>query len=230
MHEVKWLLVDLDNTLLDFDKSSHTALQATFEHYDLPDRDAALSTYHRINHQCWHSFEKGEIDIAQLKALRFNLFVDEMEIDLSGPEINRFYLDLLARQVHEIEGARAFLNWASLRFDLILATNGFAEIQYPRLEASSMTSYFRAVVISEEIGVQKPNRAFYDHAFDLMQHPSKGEVMMIGDSLSSDIRGGLEYDILTCWFDRKGAGNHTDLRPNFVVDHLNKIPTIFERK
>lgn len=227
MHEVKWLLVDLDNTLLDFDLSSHTALQATFEHFDLPDRLSAIDTYHRINHQCWDSFEKGKLDISQLKKLRFDLFAEEMQLDFSGQKINRFYLNLLAQQVHEIEGARTFLDWATPRFNLILATNGFAEIQYPRLKHSGLNSYFQEVVISEEIGVQKPHRAFYDHAFELMNYPSKSEVMIIGDSLSSDIQGGLDYKIRTCWFDRKKVGNATDLSPSYVVDHLDKIQSIF---
>ena len=227
MPEVKWLLVDLDNTLLDFDKSSSTALKATFDHFNLEDPQTAMQIYNRINHQCWDAFEEGDLDIPQLKQLRFDLFVSEMKLDLSGKVVNRFYLDLLAQQVHEIEGARSFLDWSSERFNLVLATNGFAEIQYPRLDISGLKKYFQAVVVSEEIGVQKPHRAFYDHAFELMKHPAKNEVMMIGDSLSSDIRGGLDYDILTCWFDQKNRGPSVGISPHFVVDHLNKIRAIF---
>ncbi|MDH3652392.1 MAG: YjjG family noncanonical pyrimidine nucleotidase [Saprospiraceae bacterium] len=226
MSKVTWLLVDLDNTLLDFDQSSHVALTQTFIHFGLSDLETALNTYHRINRQCWMAFESGEIDLPTLKKRRFQLFGEIMRIDAPSEVMNRHYLQHLSQQVHEIEGARNFLQWASPQFRLVLATNGLAEVQNPRIKQSQIAAYFKGIVISEEIGVQKPHAAFYDHAFELMDRPSKGEVMMIGDSLSSDIRGGNDYGILTCWFDRSQKGDESLIKPHFTVNHLDQISNL----
>ena len=224
--KVRWLLLDLDNTLLDFDASSDAALRQTFIYFGISNILGALQTYHRINADCWKSFEKGEIDVATLKKRRFDQFVEEAAVSEDGDIVNHHYLTLLAQQRHEIEGASDFLTWAARRFHLALATNGFAQVQRPRIRASGFDRHFKHLFISEEVGHQKPKAAFFETAFDRLGQPNKDAVMMVGDSLHSDIQGANNYGMLSCWFDRKGTEKETDIVADFRVRHFADLKTL----
>jgi 2-haloacid dehalogenase len=141
--------------------------------------------------------------------------------------INRYYLNLLAQQIVEITGARQLLNHSCQRFKLALVTNGFAEVQHPRIDRSGLKMYFEHIVISEEIGANKPATAFFDYTFSLLGQPHPQEVMIIGDSLSSDIRGGSDYGIKTCWYNPKNLKNEGVPRPDYMVNSLHHIPNLW---
>lgn len=224
---LKWLLFDLDNTLLDFDEGAAWSLRETLAEFALEDQDRLIDSYHEVNVRCWKRFEDGEIDIPTLKRLRFENFVKENGLNLDPAMINRKYLDRLARQIKEITGARSLLEQSLSRFNLVLVTNGFAEVQHPRIEKAGLKNYFKHVVISEEIGSNKPAGSFFDYTFELMNQPGKEEVMIIGDSLSSDIKGGLDYGIKTCWFNPKKRMNDTTVIPDHVVHSLEHIPMLW---
>ncbi|MCB0688795.1 MAG: YjjG family noncanonical pyrimidine nucleotidase [Saprospiraceae bacterium] len=221
---LQWILFDLDNTLLDFDGAADQALSDTLTELDLDGQKDLKFSYHQINHQCWSRFERGEIDIPTLKKQRFELFVSENHLNVDAELMNRKYLDRLSEQVIEIDGARNLLDQSRKHFKLVLVTNGFAEVQHPRIERSGFRSYFQHIVISEEIGANKPASAFFDHTFDLMAKPEKDEVMIIGDSLSSDIKGGYDYGIRTCWYNPKKQQNQTDIRPDYTIQALEELP------
>lgn len=221
--KIDWLVIDLDNTLLDFDEGARKSLELALTAFDIPADDHHIQTYKRINHQCWQAFERRELDVATLKGLRFKLFVEAIETDTNHKDLNRLYLDTLAHQVDEVRGARAFLDWAHPRFQLLLATNGFTEVQQPRLRKSGLNPYFQHVVISEEIGIQKPYAGFFDHAFDKMKNPDRDKVMMVGDGLSSDIKGGVDYGIRTCWLHHGTMTNETDIKPDHSVETLEEL-------
>ncbi len=219
-----WLMVDLDNTLLDFDTSSAAALQHTFTRFGIKDMAHATETYHRINRECWRDHENGLIDVPTLKKRRFAEFVEAMQLPFSGEEINRHYLGTLSQQRHEVPGARSFLNWAVKHYQLVLATNGFAEVQHPRIRQSGLGKYFSHQVISEEIGAQKPHAAFFENAFLRMGNPAKREVLMIGDNLYSDIKGAQDYGIKACWLNRNNKKfDEEAARPDYTVHTLQEI-------
>ena len=108
----------------------------------------------------------------------------------------------------------------------MLATNGFAEVQRPRLRKSGLDLYFDHIAISEEIGWQKPHAPFFDHVFERMQHPHRSEVLMVGDSLSSDIAGGYSYGIHTCWYNPDGSAHGHQIRPDLSIKHLHELKTL----
>jgi len=226
---LKWLLFDLDNTLLDFDSGAKYALTETLKEYDFAEHEQMIASYHSINHRCWHRFEVGEIDIPTLKRLRFEMFVEENQLQVDPALLNRNYLNLLSQQVLEIEGARQVLDLSRQHFKLALVTNGFAEVQHPRIRKSGLRHYFEHVIISEEIGSNKPAPAFFDHTFNLIKKPKRAEVMIIGDSLSSDIKGGSDYGIKTCWFNPTKQKQMGTVMPDHMVSALAHIPAVLER-
>lgn len=226
---VDWLLIDLDNTLLDFTAGANRSLIAALKAFEIEPSEGNIDIYHTINHQCWEAFEKGELDVDTLRRRRFELFVETLAVSVDAGKLNSFYLSILSEQIDEIKGARQFLEWASLRYKLVLATNGFASVQRPRIARSQLQTYFEHIVISEEIGVQKPHAGFFDHAFEKMNHPAKERVMIIGDSQSSDINGGRNYGIRTCWLRQPGSKSVTPQNPSHLeVTSLEEIPALIE--
>lgn len=224
-----WLLIDLDNTLLDFTAGANRSLKAALKAFEIEPSEGNIDIYHSINHQCWEAFEKGELDVDTLRRRRFELFVETLAVSVDAGKLNTFYLSRLSEQTDEIKGARQFLEWARIRYKLVLATNGFASVQRPRIARSQLQTYFEHIVISEEIGVQKPHAGFFDHAFEKMNHPPKERVMIIGDSQSSDINGGRNYGIRTCWLRQAGAKSDTPKNPSHLeVTSLEEIPGLIE--
>lgn len=230
MESIQWLLFDLDNTLLDFDEGAQVAIKQTLSHFQLHDRaDELIRSYHQINHFCWDQFERGAIDVHTLKDQRFTMFVEQNQLDIDPQVMNRFYLTLLSQQTEEIVGARMLLDQTFSRFKLVLVTNGFPEVQYPRISKSAIGTYFKHIIVSEEIGHSKPAPEFFDHAFAKMGSPQKEQVMIIGDSLSSDIKGGAQYGIRTCWFNFQGIANQSGIQPDYTVTALAEISNILHR-
>lgn len=224
-----WLLIDLDNTLLDFTAGANRSLKAALKAFEIEPSEGNIDIYHTINHQCWEAFEKGELDVDTLRRRRFELFVETLAVSVDAGKLNTFYLSRLSEQTDEIKGARQFLEWARIRYKLVLATNGFASVQRPRIARSQLQTYFEHIVISEEIGVQKPHAGFFDHAFEKMNHPPKERVMIIGDSQSSDINGGRNYGIRTCWLRQAGAKSDAPKNPSHLeVTSLEEIPGLIE--
>lgn len=202
LRDVDWLILDLDNTLLDFDRAARRSLISAFRRFGITPDEEHINAYRQINHRCWRAFEAGEIDVDTLKDLRFRLLVENLGVSISPDQINSFYLTTLSKQIDPMPGSHNFLKWANKNFSLVLATNGFKEVQRPRIAASGISGYFQHIIISEEIGYNKPDSGFFDHTFTQMGGPARKEVMIVGDNLGSDIKGGADYGILTCWFNR----------------------------
>lgn len=226
---LKWILFDLDNTLLNFDVAADHALIQLFNHFDLSPEDKLTASYHEINRDCWNLFEKGSIDIKRLKALRFERFVQENNLPHPPSILNTFYLQQLASNTVEMPGARSLLEVASARHQLALVTNGFAEVQRPRIIRSGIQSFFKHIVISEEIGSNKPHKDFFNHTMALLGHPQPSEVMIIGDSLGSDILGGHNAGIRTCWYNPLNKAQDPAIMPQHMVQNLQEIPSLWQK-
>ena len=226
LKNTSWLLIDLDNTLLDFDKSARHCLAQAFKDYKIENIDTATRLYKTINIKCWRAFEQGYIDVQTLKAWRFQLFVHAIRLPIKADELNKHYLHLLSNQIDEIPGAFPFLERAKSNYEMVLVTNGFEEVQKPRIETSGLYRHFRHIVISETIGHAKPDTAFFDHVFELMGHPPREEVLIIGDNLYSDIQGGKNYGIKTCWYNYHMTPNPTDITPDFEIKAFTNLTTL----
>lgn len=196
----RWLLFDADGTLFDYDRAEAQALAVTFQQFGYRFREHYGETYRRINHQIWLDFEAGKITAERLQVRRFELLLEAIGVPVDPEAFGRRYLQNLAGCTDLIDGAEALMQALQGRFGLAIITNGLTGVQRPRLAASTIGHYFTAVVISEELGVAKPDPAIFDVAFSRMGWPGKDEVLIVGDSLSSDMQGGVNYGIDACWF------------------------------
>jgi 2-haloacid dehalogenase len=199
-----WLLFDMDGTLFDYDRAERHALRSTFEQMGIPYQESYLPIYSEINRQLWLDFEKGGIDQARLRTRRFELLSEAINVDYDLPAFSASYLIHLGNGIFLMDEAEEMVKSLWGRFNLAAITNGLTEVQRPRLAASSIDGCFKAVIISEEVGAAKPAPEIFDVAFERMGHPARSEVLIVGDSLTSDILGGHNYGIDTCWFNPDG--------------------------
>ncbi len=197
----KWIFFDADNTLFDFNHSEQEALKGALGDFGELFEAHYHPLYNSINRDCWHAFEHGQLNKAQLRTRRFELFFDAVGLRRLEPDhFAVAYLEHLAGQCALIQGAQDLLAKLSESHGLALVTNGLKEVQRPRLARSGLAPFFKMVVVSDEIGHAKPDRAFFDYAFESIGRPGTESVLMVGDNINADIRGGAEYGMDTCWY------------------------------
>ncbi len=219
-----WLLFDADGTLFDYSRAEDTALAQNFAQHTLPFQPDYQLRYREINHQFWQRLEQKQVTPEELRVGRFRQLFTELAIDYDAQAFANTYLDQLAQQAHLIEGAAELIESLNGRYQLALITNGLADVQYPRLARSGLEAYFSAVVVSDEVGAAKPNPGIFDIAFSRMNQPTKAEVLIIGDSLSSDMTGGINYGIDTCWYNPNGQSGR--LPVTYEITQLAELPHI----
>jgi len=198
------LLFDLDHTLLDSDASEVAAYAHTMSSIGLDDPDRHFDRYVTINREMWRAVETGTLRPDEVRFRRFEQFVAEVGVDADPVAMAEAFVWGLGAHGELYDGARELLDALAGRVRLGLVTNGLSEVQRARLERLELTRYFDAVVISSEVGATKPRREIFDVAFDRLGGPPTATALMVGDSLSSDIRGGRDYGIATCWFNQHG--------------------------
>lgn len=200
------ILFDLDGVLFDFHKAEADALQQTFARFQIPFESRYLDVYREINRQFWTAFEQGTCTPDQIKRDRFPRFMHEIGINGDGDRFGRRYLTELGRCNALLGDPIPVLEELAGHMKLALLTNGLKEVQRNRLAASPVTDFFPRIFISEELGVAKPDPAIFRHALEQTGVSDPRAVLMVGDSLSSDISGGHEAGLDTCWFNPEGRG------------------------
>jgi YjjG family noncanonical pyrimidine nucleotidase len=221
-----WLIFDADGTLFDFHRGETVALQSTSEKHGFSYSSHLHDVYAAISAELWGRFERGEMPLEQLRVMRFECLFTDLGIDVDPELFNDDFMAILGRQTQLLNGAEDVVRDLSSRFRLLLATNGIAVVQRARFSRSSIRRYFEDVVISDEIGVAKPQPAYMDEAFSRMGDPPKSEVLMIGDSLSSDIAAGANYGVETCWFNPHRLPLDGSPQPTFTIEDLSEINAI----
>ena len=213
----KALLVDLDNTLLDFNKAEERALTTTLLRYGLNDTKEIKEEFKKINSKYWMLFEKGEISKEDLLVQRFKDFFEKYIPNPKAKEINSFYLNQLAESGDLVVHALETLETIKDKVKIYPVTNGVYNTQVRRLEKSGLNKFFEKIFVSEKIGYQKPKKEFFDYVFNNIEY-NKDEVLLLGDSLTADIIGGINYGIDTCWYNP----NHlrSNLKITYVIDDL----------
>ena len=224
--EYKWLLFDADGTLFDYGKAEAYALRTTFEQMGLPHNPGHAETYARINARIWLDFEKGLISAELLRTERFELLFQVIGIECDAHRFSERYLKNLADASELIEGAEETLRALYGKAGLMLITNGLKDVQRSRLAKSAIGHYFADVIISEEVGAAKPDGRIFDVAFASMGGPRKQEVLIIGDSLTSDMQGGDEYGIDTCWFNPERRPLDSDVRIKYEIARLQELLSV----
>ncbi len=225
---IKNILFDMDDTILDFQLAEHNAIRKTFSELGLTPTDEICSRYSVINKLHWQMLERGEMLRHDVQRKRFEVLFKEYGINISGDTAQSVYAKYLSQGSAYIDGAVELLTFLMPKYDLYIASNGNIEIQKPRVAASGLAKYFKDIFISGEIGYDKPRVEFFDGCFAKMQCKDKDKTIIIGDSLTSDIKGGLNAGILTCHFAPHGS-TYTDIKPHFTVASLAEIPALLEK-
>ena len=218
-----WLLFDADGTLFDYDRAEATALELTFRRAGLAYDATYLATYQQINQQLWQELEAGQTTPELLRVRRFELLFGALGIAVSPEPFSLQYLAHLAMSSHLMEGALETLQALHGAYRLAILTNGLRAVQRPRLQNSAIHDFVSAMIISEEVGVAKPAAGIFDIAFERMGHPPKSRVLMIGDSLTSDMQGGCTYGIDTCWYNPRHLPRPADLPITYEIGRLAEL-------
>lgn len=223
-NKFRCFLFDADNTLFDFDTSQSCALQDALLQVHGRYENHWQGVYSAISTQCWHQYEAGQISVDEVKTRRFQEFVAAANLNCSPIELNTAYMEHLSGSTHLIENSENIIAQLSAAgAKLVIITNGLSCIQRPRFSASPIIDIFDDVVISDEVGSVKPDAGIFSIALEKIGDPAKKDVLMIGDSLNSDIKGGNDFGIATAWFNPKGKENTTKVKPTFVIQCLEQL-------
>jgi 2-haloacid dehalogenase len=219
----KWLLLDADGTLFDYDRAEKTALRRTFEQMGHGFEPGYATAYRRINAGMWLDFEQGNISQDRLRTKRFEMLFEAIGAEMAPEAFSARYLRSLAEGMDLIDGAEEVVHALYGRVGLVLITNGLQDVQRPRFARSAIGAYFSDVVISEEVGAAKPQRKIFDVAFQKMGHPHLEDVLIVGDSLTSDIQGGNNYGIDACWFNPHSSARDPAIQVRYEIRDLREL-------
>nr|WP_068501228.1 YjjG family noncanonical pyrimidine nucleotidase [Paenibacillus kribbensis] len=224
------ILFDIDDTLFDFKKAERHALHHTFTQFGLPQGATEYkASYDEINSALWREAEEGHITSEQLRVERFKRLFALHKLDFNSDDFSAAYLRYLGEGAFLTDGAAELCGMLS-DFRLAIITNGIKEVQTSRLQLSSLGHLFEQVIISEEVGCQKPQAGIFDYAFTKLAISDKSKVLMVGDSLTSDIQGGHQYGMDTCWFNPAGKTNTSGIQPTYEIKSLMELKDIIRPK
>lgn len=223
MKHYQTLLFDLDDTLLDFGKAENQALEKLFMELNIPLDEDMKETYKMFNTGLWTAHEEGKIGRDELVNTRFAIFFDHYGKKVDGVEYERKYRSYLDEGHQLIDGAMELIQQLHQKYDLYIVTNGVVTTQEKRLKDSGLAQYFRHVFVSEEVGYQKPRIEFFEYVFNQLGNIDLDKTMIIGDSLTSDIQGGTNAGIDSCWFNPHRKINNTDVQPTYEIRKLEEL-------
>ena len=220
----KVILFDADETLFDFNRSEKEAIKnAMIELGFNYDENYHYPIYREINKNIWSEFEKGLITQEELKIERFRRLMDKLNIDFNEKELALSYIKYLSNSSFLLDGAIELIEDLSSKYILAIITNGLTSVQEKRIRKSIIAKYFKDIVISEEVGISKPNPSIFELTINNLGNFNKDEILMIGDSLTSDIQGGINFNIDTCWFNPHNIENKTNLTPTYEISNFNDL-------
>ena len=220
------VLFDADNTLLDFDKDEHCALLKVMELYGVPVTEENISTYIKINQGMWKAIERGEITKPELKRTRFKNFFEAINFrcDTDPFEVNEKYLSLLGEGGNTLEGAAELCRELKEKgYDLYIVTNGIEKTQRKRLKRSGLLPFFTDIFVSEAIGHQKPKREYFDYVLSHIAEKDMDKIILVGDSLTSDIKGAMNAGLKSVWLNLKGQALPEEYRPDYVIEDVRDV-------
>lgn len=221
------LLFDLDDTLLDFRANEADSLNKLFQRHGYAFSDEVFGVYNAVNRQLWTDYENGNIPLDGVLNTRFSETLLRLGITVDGVEWENQYRELLGQGCQLIDGALDLCRRLSVSHRLFVATNGVTQTQTKRLRQSGLYGYFEDVFDSQSIGFQKPSKEFFDYVMVHIKDFNIKEALMIGDSLNTDIKGGLLSGIDTCWINAKGQACPPDIQSTYTVASLAELHNIF---
>lgn len=224
------IIFDADETLFDFKKSEREALRCTMIEFDIEyDEEYHLNVYKDINTAIWKEFEDGLITQKELKAERFKRLSDRLNAGFDEFEFAKSYMKSLSYGSFLYDDSMDLVESLHKDYRLIIITNGLSDVQDNRIRKSIIARYFADIVVSEEVQVSKPDSRIFEHALNNIKYTDKSKVLMVGDSLTSDIQGGINFGIDTCWFNPNKIVNETEIKPTYEISNLMELKDILKK-
>lgn len=225
---IEFLLLDLDDTILDFHKAETIALTKTLEEYGIPPTEETVSLYSAINKKHWEMLERGEINREQVKVLRFARLFEKLAVDIDALAVADRYRENLAIGHYFLPGAEEALEVLNKKYRLFITSNGASKVQSGRMTSANLYRFFEKTFVSEDLGADKPSAAYFEGAFSQIPGFDKKKAMIVGDSLTSDIQGGINAGIATCWVNPRHVIAPEHIKPDHEIEALHQLPALLE--
>lgn len=216
----KILLFDLDDTLLDFGANEIDSLNKLFQQHGYTFSDELFGVYNSVNKQLWADYENGNIALDDVLNSRFSETMLKLGKVVDGIAWENLYRELLGNGCQHMEGALEVCQSLSVSHRLFIITNGITKTQIKRLQQSGLYEFFEDVFDSQSIGFQKPSTEFFDYVMSHIKDFNKKEALVIGDSLNTDIKGGIQSGIDTCWINKDLQKSSVDIKSKYTVTDL----------
>jgi putative hydrolase of the HAD superfamily len=224
------IIFDADETLFDFKKSEKDAFKNTILEFDIEyDENHHLKIYQGINTAIWKEFEEGLITQKEINVERFKRLSDSLNTEFDQVQFAKSYMKHLANASFLYEDSMDLVESLHKDYRLTIVTNGLKDVQDTRIKKSVIAKYFEDIVVSEEVLVAKPDPKIFELALNNIKHTDKSKVLMVGDSLTSDIQGGINFGVDTCWFNPNKIVNKTGIKPTYEIYSLMELKEILEK-
>jgi FMN phosphatase YigB (HAD superfamily) len=232
MHKYETLIFDLDDTLIDNNSSINYAFKMMINELNIAYSDSLYSKWKEFDNAYWHTWESGKMvipdyinslddKIKYIRANRFILFFDYLNIDFNlAVHLNDIYCSMLGVNIVEIENANKLLNEVYSYYEIVVATNGPKDAAIQKLKKANLINYISSIICSEEIGYSKPMKEYFDYLFNVVNNKNKSKMLLIGDSLTTDILGGINNGIDTCWFNPNNKTCDYQYEPTISINKL----------
>ena len=220
---IRYILIDIDNTLLDFHKCSDASIRQGFAEFGFPYGPETFPAFITINDRLWGNIEQGKLTREGLKKVRWAMIFAQLGIEGDGEAFEQRYVELLTESCETVDGAEDLLRYLAGKYPVYGASNASYAQQDHRLTLAGLRHYLRDIFASREIGAMKPTPDFFRHCLNKLGNPPKEEVLLIGDSLTADMQGGIDSGIRTCWFNYQGLPHSAAPAVDFIADRLSDI-------
>ena len=225
---IEFLFIDMDDTVLDFKKAEHVAIRKTLQEAGITPTEEVCARYSQINQGYWERLERKEVTREQLQVNRFADLMAEYGVRADAQKCATRYMENLSIGHYFLPGAQEALAALEKKYKLYLASNGNTETQKSRIASADIEKYFQAIFISGEVGVNKPDKGFFEACFARIPGFDPQKAMMVGDSLTSDILGGKNAGIPTCWINPHHKPGRPDIVPNYQLESLAQLEALLE--
>ena len=226
---IEFLFLDLDDTILDFHKAERIALSKTIRSFGIEPTEEILARYHAINKWHWEQLELGKLTRQQVLVKRFEALFADRGIQVDPTQVQAAYEKNLSIGHYFLPGAEDAVEQLSKKYRLFLASNGTASVQKGRMTSANLYRFFEKVFVSQEIGHNKPSKEYFDACFAQIPDFDPERAMIVGDSLTSDIRGGINAGIRTCWVNPEHNPGRADICPDYEIEALSRLPKLLEK-
>ncbi len=224
---IEFLFLDLDDTILDFHKAERIAISKTIRDFGVEPTEEILNLYHEINRWHWEQLELGKLTRAQVLVNRFEVLFQKLGRSVDAPACAKVYEKNLSTGHYFLPGAEEAVDALHKKYRLFLASNGTAVVQKGRMTSANLYRFFEQVFVSQEIGHNKPSKAYFDGCFARIEGFDREKAMIVGDSLTSDIKGGINAGIRTVWVNPTGKPQG-EIRPDYEIRALSELEALLE--